>query len=158
MRSAVLSLSVAVLILTGGLYLGLERPAWLPILGAEKQRVLVFLVGDPKGVERVRAAVHRDRIVAATPYAIALAEGRIVAVDADSASAPIMQAGWLDREIELFHVEKADPLARGRRATSAGEEVDPERMAKLRSLIHKPTLTAGEQLFVLQAMSDGLEF
>jgi len=157
MRSALLSLTVAMFVLAGGIFLALERPAWLPLLG-EKERVLVFVVGNQQGVDRVRSAVRRERVVASTPHAIALAEGRIVAVDADSASEPIMQAGWMDRDIELFHVEKADPLTRARASKQTGGDVDPERLDKLRALVHKPTLTAGEQLFVLQAMNDGIEF
>ena len=37
-------------------------------------------------------------------------------------------------------------------------QVDPERLEKLRQLVHKPPLTAGEQLFVLKALNDGIAF
>ena len=75
------------------LHLALERPAWVPVLGDSGPRVLVFLVGDRGGVDRVRRAVAPERIAVSTPDAVALIEGRIVAVDAAAVSrAPIWSA------------------------------------------------------------------
>jgi hypothetical protein len=120
--------------------------------------VLVFLVGSRAGVDRVRKAVDPARIVADGPDALALVEGRIVAVDSAAVSVPFTAAGWIDREIELLRVEPREPGYRQSQVASAGGEVDPARMARLRDLIHQPTLSAGEQLFVLQAMNDGVAF
>ncbi len=142
--------------LSGGTFLALENPGWLPG-GGESDRVLVFLVGSRAGVERVRAAVDPARVVASTADAIALREGRIVAVNAEAVAAPYTEAGWIERDIEIFHVEKNDGLKRNKSSEGA-PDVDPERLARLRSLVSKPMLTAGEQLFVLQAMNDGIEF
>jgi hypothetical protein len=148
----------AVILLFAVLFLALERPGWLPdaVAAPESERVLVFLVGDRADVEQVRRAVDAGRIVYASEDALALVEGRIVATDAAAASRPVNQAGWGDRRLEIFHVERADPFARGEDAARA--DVDPERLARLRELVAKPTLTYGEQIFVLQAMHDGIEF
>lgn len=148
-----------VILLFAVLFLALERPGWLPdaLAAPESERVLVFLVGDRADVERVRQAVDATRVVYASDDALALVEGRIVATDAAAASAPVNQAGWRDRRLEIFHVERADPFAR-RPDDEKVAEVDPERLARLRALVQKPTLTYGEQIFVLQAMRDGIEF
>ena len=151
----------SVVLLSTGLYVALERPAWLPdavASPAEQSRVLVFLVGGPAGVDHVRKAVSPDRIVYATADAIALREGRIVASNAAAVSEPMNEAGWRDRPIEMFHVQRADPLRRRSTGGEGAADVDPDRMAKLRSLVNKPTLTYGEQIFVLQAMNDGIAF
>lgn len=80
----------------------------------------------------------------------------MVAVDAAAASWSINQLGWGDRTIEIFRVDRAD-VARPSSGDGA-TDVDPERMARLRELVRQPTLSSGEQLFVLQAMNDGIEF
>jgi hypothetical protein len=156
MFKVIAPLVTSLLLLSGGTYLALERPAWVPYYG-RSERVMVFLVGSRSGVERVRKAVDSSRIVASTPDAIALIEGRIVAVDATAVEGPYKQAGWMDRDLEFFHVQKADHL-KASRHVGEGVEVDPERLARLRQLVHKPTLSAGEQMFVLQAMNDGVQF
>jgi len=156
MFKVIAPLLTSLALLSGGTYLALERPTWVPYYG-KTDRVLVFLVGDRGGVERVRKAVDSSRIVASSPDAIALVEGRIIAVSAQAAEGPYKSAGWMERDLEFFHVEKADHLKAARQQGEGGE-VDPERMEKLRQLVSKPTLSAGEQVFVLQAMNDGIEF
>lgn len=147
-----------VVILSAGVLVVLESPAWLPdgLSRRQDDRVLVFLVGGSEGVDRVRRAVDPARVVYADEQSVALVEGRIVAASVAAVSLPMNAVGWRDRSIEIFHVERAE------RKTSPGREgttdVDPERMAKLRALVKKPTLTYGEQVFVLQAMNDGIEF
>jgi len=157
MLKAVVPLMISMAMLSGGAFLVLERPAWLPVYG-ETGRVLVFVVGDRERVDLVRRAVDPGRIVGDSPDAIALAEGRIVAANADAVGAIYQQAGWMERKIELFDVQRADHLARARKQAGGGGEADEERLQKLRALVDKPTLSAGEQMFVLQAMNDGLEF
>jgi hypothetical protein len=148
----------AFVVLVGAVFLGFEGRALLPFADVSQDRVLVFLVGNREGVDRVRTAVDPARVVAATEDAIALREGRIVAVNVAAVSDPYTAAGWLEREIEIFHVERAAPKRPGRSGGGEGTEVDPERMAKPAALVQKPTLSAGEQMFVLQTMNDGIEF
>lgn len=147
-----------VVILSAGVLVVLESPAWLPdgLSRRQDDRVLVFLVGGSEGVDRVRRAVDPARVVYADEQSVALVEGRIVAVNVAAVSLPMNAVGWRDRSIEIFHVERAErKRSPGREGTT---DVDPERMAKLRALVRKPTLTYGEQVFVLQAMNDGIEF
>jgi hypothetical protein len=152
----------SVVVLSTAIFVLLEKPTWLStrmpagLSRGGTQRVLVFLVPGPHDVERVRGAVDPTRVAYSDGRAIALIEGRIVAVDAGAASHSINELGWRDRAIEIFRVDRAD-VARpsgGNRAM----DVDPERMARLRELVRQPTLSAGEQMFVLQAMNDGIEF
>jgi hypothetical protein len=157
MRSLI-ALASGLIVLVLATYIGFEQPGWMPGVEKESERVLVFLVGSRVGVDRVRKAVDPARIVADGPDALALVEGRIVAVDSAAVSAPFTAAGWIDREIELIHVERREPGYRQSQVASAGGEVDPARMARLRDLVDQPTLSAGEQLFVLQAMNDGVAF
>ncbi|MGH0035147.1 MAG: hypothetical protein ACQGVK_08955 [Myxococcota bacterium] len=147
----------AMIVLAGGLFVALERPDWVPVVGggAGEEPVLIFLVGSRGGVESVKQAVDPARIVAESPDAIALAEGRMVATTADAASAPLMAAGWGDREIELFVVAKNDGLDRKARSGKGGGSDDP-RFGRLMELMNKPTLSRGEALFVMQAMNDGV--
>lgn len=143
--------------LSGGTFLALERPAWLPVWG-KTERVLVFVVGSRDRVELVRKAVDPRRIVGESADAVALVEGRIVAANADAVGAIYQRIGWMDRRIEMFDVRRAEHLKRTRGQGGSGGDADEERLAKLRALVEKPTLTAGEQMFVLQAMADGIEF
>ena len=84
---------------------------WLPELGDEEPAVLVLLVGDRHGVASVRAAVAPERVVAATPDAVALEPGRIVATSPEAAGEPLMQAGWAERPIEIWTARPAEPSA-----------------------------------------------
>jgi hypothetical protein len=167
MRSLI-ALTAFFVVVSGGLLLTLEGPKFIPAMGEllpglqdDTDKVLVFLVGGVEGVDQVREAVDPGRIVWSTPEAVALKEGRIVAAGQHAVGEPIKQAGWMDRDIEIFTVSKRDILPTrgdGGLQDGNGEEVDPERLARLRELVNKPTLTYGEQLFVLQAMNDGVPF
>jgi hypothetical protein len=116
---------------------------------------LVFLVGNRGAVELMKRAVDPARIVAESPDAIALVEGRIIAAAPSAVSDLIMQTGWSARRIDLFTLPKSDGLNRGRTASARGKQRDP-RMGRLTELINKPTLSQSEALFALQAMDDGL--
>ncbi len=162
-----IALSAFFVVVSGGLVITLEGPKHIPAIAeimpgveaASEHKVLVFLVGDSQGVDTVRHSVDPRRIVWSSPEAVALKEGRIVAAGQHAVGEPIKQAGWMDREIEIFTVAKRDLLpAKGGASDGEGVEVDPERMARLQELVNKPTLTYGEQLFVLQAMNDGISF
>jgi hypothetical protein len=147
--------SSAVVVLALGLFVALERPGWLPLVGGEQKPVLIFLVGNRSGVELVKKAVDPARVVAQTPDAFALAEGRMVATNPSAISEPLMAAGWSDRQLEIFSLPKNDGLNRGRKGKGSAGSDDP-RMGRLMELMNKPTLSQGEALFVMQAMNDGL--
>ena len=167
MRSLI-ALTAFFVVVSGGLLLTLEGPKYIPAMAelipggaSDADKVLVFLVGDRHGVDSVRDSVDPNRIVWSTPDAVALKEGRIVAAGQHAVGEPIKEAGWMDREIEIFTVAKRDilpPKGGGAMKDGNGQDVDPERLARLNELVKKPTLTYGEQLFVLQAMNDGIQF
>jgi hypothetical protein len=164
MRSFI-ALAAFFVVVSGGLLLTLEGPRWIPALAEimpgtarADDRVLVFLVGGPEGVEGVRRSVDPSRIVFSSPNAVALKEGRIVAAGQEAVGEPLMAAGWIDREIEIFTVARRDILPAKHGGEGANKDVDPERLARLNELVKKPTLSYGEQLFVLQAMNDGIVF
>lgn len=154
------------IVVSGGLVLTLEGPKWIPGMadlvpsaGGDDGRILVFLVGSSSGVDQVRKAVDPGRIAYSTPHAVALVEGRIIAANQDAVGEPLMEAGWIDREIEIFTVAKRDILPkRNPEGGAANKDVDPERLERLNALVRKDTLSYGEQMFVLQAMNDGVVF
>lgn len=155
---AAMAAMAAVAVMSMGTFLALEKPSWLPVFGEEKSdTVLVFLVGSRRGVETVKKSVDPARIVAETPNAIALVEGRMVAVDAAAVSEPLMAAGWADRPLELLQVPRDDGLNRGeKKGTGEQSGEDAARIDRIMELMNKPSLTQGEALFVLNAMDDGL--
>ena len=153
------------LVVSGGLLLTRAVSTYIPAIaslvpGAElgPDKVLVFLVEENAGVDRVRRAVDPSRIVWSTPDAVALKEGRIVAAGHASVGDVITKAGWIDLEIEIFTVAERDMPSSGAGKGELSPDVDSERMARLRELITKPTLSNGEQILVLKAMNDGVEF
>jgi len=151
MRSMLLASVTAILVLSTGLFLALERPTWLPGTQEQEEPVLVFLVGHRSGVAALKAAVDPSRILAESPDAVALAEGRVVATDPSAVAAPLLAAGWGDRPVELLAVPR-----RRESADADAAEVDDERMARLMELVKKPSLSYGEAMVVMQAMNDGL--
>jgi len=126
-----------------------ERPAllaggaaWVESLRpGEADSVLILLVSDRSGVAAVRASLDSARILAETPDAIVLREGRVVATGPEFVGKPLMEAGLADRSIELWS------------ATPAVQQRHPEERAdgelSLASLAHKPTLTLVEAMAVL---------
>lgn len=63
-----------------------------------------------------------------------------------------------DEPVLVFEIRHPQNLASVRNAIADDRVVEEreERLAKLQSLVHKPTLSRGEQLFVLKAMNDGI--
>ena len=61
----------------------------------------------------------------------------------------------MDQPVEIVGRGMEGEDERGDGAESA--LTPDERRARLHSLVKKPTLTRGEQMFVLKAMNDGLE-
>lgn len=133
-----------------------EGPAMMASAGlVEKEPVMVFVIPSLENARRVRSAVSEDRIAWEGRPGLALEGGRVVAMSLDDASAVIEGAGWVDRPIQIVRLD--DP------ATEAGEEAEGDpaereaRAERLRALVNKPTLSRGEQMFVLAAMNDGIE-
>jgi hypothetical protein len=164
MRSLI-ALSALFVVVSGGLLLTLEGPKYIPAMAelmpgaaSSQNKVLVFLVGDSAGVDRVRSAVDPSRIVWSSPDAVALKEGRVVAAGQEAVGDLLKGVGWIDREIEIFTVAQRDLLPPRRGSGEANQDVDPERLARLGEIMKKPTLSYGEQLFVLKAMNDGVVF
>ena len=154
MGNTLVASMAAIGVLSAGLFVALERPAWIPVLGQEAAPILVFLVGDAAAVNAVKRAVDPSRIVAETDDAFALAEGRMIAAGPEAVSEPLTAAGWIDRKVELL------PLPKRRETVAAsgeggGSSEDP-RFDRLMELMNKKTLSHGEALFVMNAMNDGL--
>jgi len=154
MRSTLLVGTVASVVLGSGLLWVGSKLDGGPLSGfrSAEEPVLVFLVRSRRGVERVKAAVDPARIVAETPDAVALVEGRLVATSAPAVSEPFMAAGWADRPVEIFELPRsAGPAAGGPHHTAEGPTNDAQR-EKLVELMNKPTLSRGEALFVLRTL------
>jgi hypothetical protein len=121
----------------------------------EEDAVLVFVVPLPENARRIRAAVSKDRVVWEGEAGFALDGERVVTPSYDQAGDVIMAAGWTDRPIKIISLE-VDPSEE-----SDGDSESPasraERADRLRSLVKKPTLSRGEQMFILKAMNDGIE-
>jgi len=154
MRSTLLTGTVASIVLGSGLlWIGPRLDGGLRSgFRSPEQPVLVFLVASRRGVERVEAAVDPARIVAATPDAVALVEGRVVATSATAVSEPFMAAGWADRPVELFDLPRGDGPADGGPRQEPGTPPDPVQREKLAELMNKPTLSRGEALLVLRSL------
>lgn len=124
----------------------------------EEEPVLVFVIPDVANARTVRAAIAPDRIALQTTQGLALVGGRVIALNLDDAGDVIEAAGWVERPIQIVRLE--DPSRDDAMGEEGAEGVDPAdraaRMERLRSLVNKPTLTRGEQMFVLSAMNDGI--
>ena len=158
MRSGPFQVGALLAALIMGTYVTLEGENVARDLGiVEGDPVLVFVVPLPESERRIRSAVTRERIVWQGDEGMALVGGRVVTPSLDQAGDVIERAGWVDRPIQVVtHSADMDDEAEGAedRNSPASRE---ERLARLRSLVNKPTLTRGEQMFVLQAMNDGLQ-
>ena len=132
-----------------------ERPRWvegsldwvdsLPF--RDPPSVLVLLVADRSGVASVRAAVDPARILAETPDAIVLREGRVVATGPEVVGDPLMEAGFSDRSIELWKATQPNPREGG-----GGQDGE----LTLAALLAKPTLTPLEVLAILNGSVGGI--
>jgi hypothetical protein len=133
-----------------------QRPAlveqsvgWVKSLGArESASVLVLLVADRSGVAAVGAAVDPVRILAQTPDAIVLREGRVVATGPETVGGPLVEAGFGDRSIELWAASPPD-------RREGEERVEGE--LSLATLAGKPSLTPGEVIALLNGSVSGVD-
>jgi hypothetical protein len=117
------------------------------LASGESASVLVLLVGDRAGVGAVRAAVDPTRILAETPDAIVLREGRVVATGPEVIGGPLVEAGFAERSIEVWAASRGDPWKRGE-----GED----QKLSLAALAKKPALTPLEVLAILNGSVEGL--
>jgi hypothetical protein len=118
--------------------------------------VLVFTIPDSASLARVRAAVGDERIVFENDDGFALKGGRIYVNDPRQAGEFIKSGGWVEKPIKIVSLGM-DAGVVGDPTPAEARLSRDERMTRLRQLVHKPSLTRGEQIFVLQAMNDGLE-
>lgn len=160
MKRALAAVAAAVLVIV--LALLASRSFGFQGLGLfEQDPILVVLVGELRHVELVRKAIAKERIIVDTPAAFATAEERIIAVDAASASVPINQAGWSDREIEIVAIpmDSARNWQRARRSGSRSmSEQERKQAKKIAELMQKPTLNALEAIVLLQHMDQTGQF
>jgi len=140
--------ALVVLLLGAGYHLGWHQSlaASLPPLeslgtGEESEPVLILLLGSTESVEHLRAVVAPERVIADGRSAFALAGGRIVAADVESASDPLNAAGWTERPVQILTAAR---LAQGQAQAEPGNA--------LAELARKPTLTPGEALRLLRQL------
>jgi hypothetical protein len=162
------TLAALVTLTTGVMIARADKPDWvsgLKIFDSQPEPILVILVGGARGVERVRSVIPDERVIAESPGAFATVEERIIAANVDAASAPINQAGWIDREIELVAIRmggdrrwEQNRNARRRGQGGAKSPEDEVRAAKIAELVQKPTLNAAEAMVLLQHMDQTGQF
>jgi hypothetical protein len=121
----------------------------------EGDPVLVFVVPLPENADRIRAAASKERVVWEGEAGFALVGERVITSSLETAGEVIQAAGWLDRPIRIVTLQ-AD--AEEDSELDSGSPASREaRLQRLRELLNQATLSRGEQMFVLQAMSDGIE-
>ena len=126
-----------------------EAASWLnaSVELATEEPVMVMLVGDTDSVAEIRDAVDPDRIVASTPDAFALVEGRIIATSVEAASRPLNKAGWASRSIEIV-----EPPTRRRPGYAAAQAAGAPSEDPFVALKNKDVLTEGQTLKLLNEM------
>jgi hypothetical protein len=112
-------------------------------LGLTAEPILVFFVSTPKAVAAVRSIIADDRVLAESPRAFALKEGRIIADSRDSAGDIVSAAGWVNRELKLMSISRKEPV----KEPSAEDGGLPP--GKLAELMQKDTLSYGEAMMLL---------
>jgi hypothetical protein len=156
MRSGAFQAGLLLAALIMGTFLALEGERLGKELGLiEGDPVLVFVVPLPENVQRIRSVVSKTRVVWEGEAGFALVGERVITSSYEAAGEVIKGAGWLDRPIQIVTLE-ADPAE-----IDESESVSPasrqERRKRLLELVHQPMLSRVEQMFILQAMNDGIE-
>ena len=156
MRSGAFQAGVLFAALIVGSFVALEGENIGKQMGLiEGDAVLVFVVPLPEGSRRIRAAVPKERVVWEGEAGFALVGERVVASSFEQAGEVIKGAGWLDRPIRIVTLQ-ADPEENS--TSDPGSPASREaRRKRLRELVHQPTLNHAEQMFILQAMNEGIE-
>jgi hypothetical protein len=86
--------------------------------------------------------VAPDRLVATSSQGLAISPQRVVVTSVEYAGDLLARAGWLDRTLEIVDI---------RRQSREEAPVDAK-LARIASLMNKPTLTRGEAHFLLNSM------
>lgn len=157
MKSTAFELGLVTALLVAVLAFSFEGPDWAHQAGVAEsglEPVLVFVIPDLEKARRVRDAIRPERLVWQGEQGLAVEGGHVIALDLDDAADVIEAADWVDRPIEIVRLE---PVAESGRRGVRSVTVDESRLARIRALAAKPTLTRSEQVLVLQAMNDGLE-
>lgn len=121
----------------------------------EEDPILVFVIPQPQNAARIRSVVSSERVLWEGDAGFALVGDRVVTTSYDQAGEVIMGAGWIDRPIQIVTLD-AD-LDEEDEAKAGGQASPEARRERLLELVNKPTLSRGEQMFVLSAMNDGIE-
>jgi len=141
-----------------GIFVAFEGETLVQRLGfVEGDPVLVFVVPRAESAQRIRAAVSPGRIVWESEAGFALVGERVITASLESAGEIIKGAGWLDRPIKIVTLESDPETELDTDAEQASPASRETRLARLRGLVNQPTLSRVEQMFVLQAMNDGIE-
>jgi hypothetical protein len=130
------------------------------LLEEQEAPVLVFTIPEPTRLARVRDAISDDRILWEGEEGFALVNARVYVHDLRQAGELIKTGEWVDRPVQIVSLGMDSDESAGSDPGGGerGSGLSPEqRLAKIRQLVNKPTLTRAEQVFVLQAMNDGLE-
>lgn len=125
-------------------------------LVGEDDPVLVFEILHPEHLANVRRAIADERVLEEGETGFSVRGGRVYVQDVGRAGDFIERGGWVDRPVQIvgLGMEAGDAEEGG----GAKPPMTPEeRRARLYALVKKPSLTRGEQMFVLQAMNDGIE-
>lgn len=121
----------------------------------EEETILVFVIPVPENAARIRSVVSPDRVIWEGEAGFALVGDRVITSSLDSAGEVIKGAGWIDRPIQIVTLAaNPDEEREGGTADPASREARRERLL---GLVSKPTLSRGEQVFVLAAMNGGIE-
>ncbi len=156
MRSGAFQAGALLAALIMGTFAALEGENLAEEMGLlEGDPVLVFVVPLAENARRIRAAVSEERVVWEGEAGFALAGERVITSSFETAGEVIKGAGWVDRPIRIVTLEQdLEAAAESDDGRSASSEA---RLKRLRELVRQPTLSRGEQIFVLQAMNDGIE-
>lgn len=154
MNNNAFKIGIAFAVMVGLLVIGFEGGGFGRRMGVlEKDPVLVFVVPSAVQLRNIHSALPAESLYWEGPEGLALRSGRVVALNLDQAGDVIQSAGWIDRPIQIVRLDEPKPDSGGFGDPEARAEIH----ARLRTLINKPSLTRGEQMFVLQAMHVGVE-
>lgn len=121
----------------------------------EDEPVLVFEIPHPEHLANVRRAIADERVLEEQDGGFSVRGARVYVQDVGRAGDFIERGGWVDQPVQIvgLGMESEDEGDGGAKPAMTPEE----RRARLYELVKKPTLSRGEQMFVLQAMNDGIE-
>ncbi|MEM9177725.1 MAG: hypothetical protein AAGC67_21145 [Myxococcota bacterium] len=122
----------------------------------EDEPVLVFEIPHPDHLASVRKAIADERVLDEGAGGFSVRSGRVYVQDVGEAGAFIARGGWVDQPVQIVGLGM-DREEEGEREGGPPAMTPEERRARLFELVKKPTLTRGEQMFVLAAMNDGIE-